>query len=337
MGGSTGALPLVAVVTPVYNGAPFFESTAEAVQRQTYGNLVHVILDNASTDDTPEVIARLRDRRVPIITRRNGALLSQMDNWNAAMGMVPSDAKYVKLQCADDLMRPDAIEKLTQCAEANSDVDFVTARDVYDGRLMDNGLDPNRVYMPGRDFTREVMMSRSNWHPWPHMFFRATAERLLNPFETRRAGSDVDFVMRELASRTIGVVQEALFFSRFHPGTETARMGGFAVQTFGNVERLLIYGPAVLSPEEFAIARRDHLRLIMRHMVRWRLKGEDYRVEEMLTTLQKDYDVHLRTADFAIAMATWPADKLKKVVQNLRRRTDASTHTISESAYLGHA
>lgn len=329
-------MPLVAVVTPVYNGAPFFESTVESVQRQTYPNIVHVILDNASTDDTPAVIERLQDRKVPVITRRNPTLLSQMDNWNAAMGMTPAGAKYVKLQCADDLMRPDAIEKLTACAEANPEADFVTARDVYDGRLMDNGLDPNRTYMSGREFVQECLMGRSNWHPWPHMFFRVTPARLDNPFETRRAGGDVDFVFRELSDRMIGVVNEALYFSRRHPGTETTRMGGFAVQTFGNLERLLIYGPKFLTAEEFPVSKRDHLRLVMRHMVRWRLKGEGYRVDEMLAALARDYGLRLTAADFAVAVATWPADKLHKLAQQLSRRPQSGAEVIHESAYLGH-
>lgn len=328
--------PLVAVVTPVYNGAPFFESSAESVQRQSYRNIVHVILDNASTDDTPDVIARLRGP-VPVKTARNPTLLSQMDNWNAAIGMTPADAKYVKVQCADDLMRPDAIEKLVGCAEANSEVDYVTARDVYNGRLMDNGLDPNRVYMSGREFIREHMMSRSNWHPWPHMFFRATPERLDNPFDRFRAGGDVDIVMRMLSDRMIGVVNEPLFYTRFHPGTETARMGGFAVQAYGNLERLLLYGPKFLSAEEYRHSLQQHLRLVMRHMIRWRLNGQGFRTIEILQALEKEFGVRLTAKDFAVAVATWPFDKLHKTARTAAHSFVRPAKYIEENAYLGHA
>jgi glycosyltransferase involved in cell wall biosynthesis len=326
--------PLVAVVTPVYNGAPYFEITVESVQRQTYPNIVHVILDNASTDDTPDVIARLQGP-IPVKTARNSAVLSQMDNWNAALGMVPADARYVKLQCADDLMRPDAIAKLVACAEGNAEVDYVTARDVYNGRLMENGLDPHRAYMSGREFIREHMMGRSNWHPWPHMFFRATPERLNKPFDPNRAGGDVDIVMRLLADRMIGVVNEPLFYTRAHPNTETWRMGGFAVQAYGNLERLLIYGPKFLSAEDFRHARREHLNLVMRHVIRWRLRGQGSRANEILQALERDFGIRLTPADFAAALATWPANKLGKTVRSAAHKLVRPTKYINESAYLG--
>jgi len=329
--------PLVAVVTPVYNGAPFFESTVEAVQRQTYDNIVHVILDNASTDDTPQVIARQTDPGVPIITDRNPTLLSQQANWNAAFARVPAEAKYVKVLCADDLMRADAIEKLVACAEANPEVDFVTARDVYNGRLMDNGLDPDRVYMSGRELIREHMLGRSNWQPWPHMFFRATPERLDNPFHLTRRYSDVDIVMRLLCDRAIGVVNEPLFFSRFHANTETARMGGYAVQAYGNLERLLIYGPKFLTAAEYRRALRQHLNLVMRHMVRWRLNGQGARVQEILQTLDKEFGIRLNAKSFAVAIALWPANKLNKALRTTAHKVARPTEYIDESAYLGRA
>ena len=60
--------PLVAILTPVYNWASFLAETMACVQAQTYPNLVHIVLDNASTDATPEIINRYSGGRVPILT-----------------------------------------------------------------------------------------------------------------------------------------------------------------------------------------------------------------------------------------------------------------------------
>ena len=81
--------PLVAVVTPVYNGAKYLAATLACVQRQTYPNLVHVVLDNASTDETPAIIRSFEGGRVPILTARNAEALPQLPNWNAALRMTP--------------------------------------------------------------------------------------------------------------------------------------------------------------------------------------------------------------------------------------------------------
>ena len=63
--------PLVAIVTPVYNGEQYLAEAMESVQAQTYPNLVHVILDNASTDRTAEIIESFRGRKVPLLVGRN--------------------------------------------------------------------------------------------------------------------------------------------------------------------------------------------------------------------------------------------------------------------------
>ena len=57
--------PLVAVITPVYNGAKHVEDALSAVQAQTYRPLVHCIVDNASTDATPDIIARYANADSP--------------------------------------------------------------------------------------------------------------------------------------------------------------------------------------------------------------------------------------------------------------------------------
>jgi glycosyltransferase involved in cell wall biosynthesis len=111
--------PLVAIATPVYNGARFLAETMECVQSQSYPNIVHCILDNGSNDATPEIIDRFRNRRVPLITARNASTLPQVDNWNAALGLVPHDASYFRILPADDLIDPQYIEKLVELGKQN--------------------------------------------------------------------------------------------------------------------------------------------------------------------------------------------------------------------------
>ena len=51
------ALPLVSVVTPVYNGEEHLRECVESVLRQTYENWQYTIVDNCSTDGTAEIAA----------------------------------------------------------------------------------------------------------------------------------------------------------------------------------------------------------------------------------------------------------------------------------------
>ncbi|HWH03492.1 MAG TPA: glycosyltransferase family 2 protein, partial [Gemmatimonadales bacterium] len=67
--------PLVSVVTPVYNTGKYLAECIESVLAQTFTDFEYVILDNASTDDSPEIIARYarRDPRIRVV--RNERLL----------------------------------------------------------------------------------------------------------------------------------------------------------------------------------------------------------------------------------------------------------------------
>lgn len=52
-----GSLPLVSVITVTRNDSANLLATLESVQQQTYENIQHVIIDGASTDDTPVLLA----------------------------------------------------------------------------------------------------------------------------------------------------------------------------------------------------------------------------------------------------------------------------------------
>ncbi len=55
--------PLVSIVTPSYNQAAFLEDTLWSVQRQTYSNLEHVVIDDGSTDGSVDILERFKAPR----------------------------------------------------------------------------------------------------------------------------------------------------------------------------------------------------------------------------------------------------------------------------------
>jgi glycosyltransferase involved in cell wall biosynthesis len=55
-------LPVVSVLTVVYNSEEFIERTIQSVLAQTYPNIEHVILDGASKDNTLNIIKKYNDQ-----------------------------------------------------------------------------------------------------------------------------------------------------------------------------------------------------------------------------------------------------------------------------------
>ena len=54
-----------------------------------------------------------------VVVERNPSLLAMEDNWNKAVSLVPPDAAYFRVLCADDLMSPEFAEKTVAVAERN--------------------------------------------------------------------------------------------------------------------------------------------------------------------------------------------------------------------------
>ena len=96
----------VSICIPVYNNADVIGATIDAILHQTYKNIELVIVDDASSDNSCEVIESYRDGRIKLY--RNKQNLGMTGNWNRCVEL--ASAEFIKLVCADDILRPKCIE-----------------------------------------------------------------------------------------------------------------------------------------------------------------------------------------------------------------------------------
>jgi glycosyltransferase involved in cell wall biosynthesis len=326
--------PLVAVVTPVYNGDPYLERTLACVQAQTYPNLVHVVLDNASTDNTPRVIAKTRGGRVSILTRRNASALRQVENWNAAVAMTPPEARYIKLLPADDLIRADCIEKLVAVAESDPQITVVTAVDVFADQCKPHGLDPRKTVYEGRQIARRLMCGDLLWMPVQHVFFRATPERIKTPFPSDiERGFDGDFFYRLLIEGRMGFVNTPLFYTRVHPATVTAGLVSEGSMLSSDFHRFDRFGEALLVPAKLRAQRRAYVRKVLRHVLVNRAMARPHTAAALLQDLAK-LGVRPTSLDYLAAVATWPSHKLYKSIREMVDRIVSPPIMMTEAEFL---
>ncbi|MFC5061609.1 glycosyltransferase [Actinomycetospora atypica] len=121
---SGATTPTVSVCIPVYRGERFLARTLQHVLGQTTQDMEVVVLDNASDDGTPDVIASFDDPRLRI--ERNRTTLPLTENWNRAVAL--SRGPFVKLVCADDLLHPRCLEVQAEALASAPDVAFVVHR-----------------------------------------------------------------------------------------------------------------------------------------------------------------------------------------------------------------
>lgn len=125
------AQPSVSVCIPVYNGAAFIAEAVESVLTQTFKDFELIVLDNASTDETPLILERFNDVRLRII--RHASNIGATANFNAALR--EARGEWVKILCADDLLYPDCLKQQMQDASLAGEKKLVllcSARDIID-------------------------------------------------------------------------------------------------------------------------------------------------------------------------------------------------------------
>jgi len=105
-GTSVPTAPLVSVLLSVHNGEPYVRTALESVLRQTMDDLELIVVDDASTDGTPDIIAGLHDPRVRML--RNDEQLGLAASLNR--GLDEARGRYVARLDADDVALPRRLE-----------------------------------------------------------------------------------------------------------------------------------------------------------------------------------------------------------------------------------
>ncbi len=215
--------PLVVVVTPVYNGAEFLREAMLAVQAQTYSNLRHLVIDNASTDATPDIVAEFQGQRVPVDVIRHENLLAQMPNWNSAINAVPSDAKWFRLLCADDTMTMDAVEKMVAIGESDPQIGVVGCIQDINGKVEPALWPTDQTVFSSQEALRHFFEGTGTIMA-PHTLIRTQArDGVEGFFDTVHNAADTDAILRTLTNWKFGFCHEKLASTLEHEGTVTSR------------------------------------------------------------------------------------------------------------------
>lgn len=112
-------MPRVSIVLPNYNYAQYLDERIQSVLNQTYSDFELIVLDDASTDDSLEVIRKYKDPRIrtQFNTKNSGSPFKQWDK-----GLRLAQGEYLWIAEADDSCHPTLLEKLVDKLDENPSV-----------------------------------------------------------------------------------------------------------------------------------------------------------------------------------------------------------------------
>ncbi len=115
--------PLISIGLPVYNGARYLAEAIDSILSQTFPNLELLICDNASTDGTPEIIARYAAKDPRIRTIRHATNIGGANNENFTVEL--ARGKYFRLAAHDDVLHPALLERCLEVLESDPETVLV--------------------------------------------------------------------------------------------------------------------------------------------------------------------------------------------------------------------
>lgn len=213
---NTSRPPLVSVVTPFYNTAPYLAECIESVLRQSHRHFEYLLVNNCSTDGSHEITARYAaaDSRIRLVD--NEVFLGQIPNYNKALGHISADAHYCKIVQADDWIFPRCLEEMVAHAEAHPRVAMVSSYMLIESNVYLQGLHPSETVLSGRDICRRFILDSLFVFGSPTAnLLRADIVRARQPFyDENSPADDVDLWFEILPNYDFGFVHQVLTFTR---------------------------------------------------------------------------------------------------------------------------
>ena len=219
--------PLVSIVIPAYDAAPFLREALDSLLAQTYDNVEIILLDDASTDATPEIAAEYTGAIAYVRQLTN---LGIYDNINVGISLAHGD--LIATYHADDIYLPTIVEAQVNYLNAHPEVGAVFCADI----LVDaEGLEYARLVLPPEirgekplDYPtvlNALLTYKNRFLVSPTMMVRASVHHEVGVYRQvqYRNTSDVEMWLRIARRYPIAVIESHLMKYRHFHGSSAQR------------------------------------------------------------------------------------------------------------------
>jgi glycosyltransferase involved in cell wall biosynthesis len=321
--GAPSTAPLVSILVPSFNGAPWLREALDSILAQTYPNIEVLLLDDASTDDTPAIAAEYEGRIRYVRQQQNMGIY---DNVN--VGIAEARGELIATYHADDIYLPDMVEEQVAYLQAHPEVGAVFASDIMvdaEGREYGRIVLPKEVRgerpLPYATVLNTLLKYKNAFLVCPTAMVRASVHRDVGVYaqETYRNTSDLEMWLRIAKVYPIAVLEKHLMKYRHFHGNSSQRYHRLrtAVENYFLImdeylerDRELASPQALVSYE--AHRSQDRLWAAMSHYIKGELpEGREALREVRVSPIARSPHVQKRL--LVIAAGLWIALRLPRI------------------------
>jgi len=205
--------PLVSVIIPTYNSAPFIRDCVASIRRNTYTEVETVIVDDGSPDNTLEVIDNL-DTEITLVKQANAGRGSARNN-----GVNHASGELIAFLDHDDLLEETSIEERVQYLSAHPEKGWVFTDAMEYNSQRDLGLYLDQF--PWLDLKKDqfIQLLRGIYPLTSTIMVRTPLLKKIGGFNTSiNYGDDIELFMRLLLVSEVGMIRKPLSRRLIHPG-----------------------------------------------------------------------------------------------------------------------
>ncbi len=151
--------PLISIIVPVYNSEKYLDDCISSIVKQTYKNIEIIIVNDASTDSSLDIIESWakKDDRIIVYDKKTNSGVSDSRN----IGIEISKGEYIGFVDSDDFIDNDMYEFLLDLiTKYDADIARCTFRFIYldnDGEILDAEVDDVEKVYYGDDLRSEPL------------------------------------------------------------------------------------------------------------------------------------------------------------------------------------
>lgn len=201
--------PKISIVMPVWNGEKYLREAVDGIIAQTFSDFELLVLDDGSTDSTPDILSSFRDPRIRTFRLAHGGCAVARN-----IGVTKAQGEWIAPHDADDISHPLRLQKQWDAVHRRPSVVFS-----YTGMTFAGDVPPGAA--PGRVVRSRALLAMKLCYMNPFVassvLFRKTAFEATNGYDQEKSPSEDFSLFGELIEMGDAVgVPDALVKYRVH-------------------------------------------------------------------------------------------------------------------------